>query len=79
MSTSNKNVKSKTGGAGKKGGGPKNKKSALLDKSISFPEPKRSSLKVSLLIARKHGYFPFLDINFFLDNESFSLKTHFIV
>ena len=54
MSTSNKNAKSKSGVGGKRGGSLKNKKSsgsfASGDRTMSFPEPKRSSLKVSKLL-----------------------------
>ena len=50
MSTSNKNAKSKAGVSGKRGGSLKNKKpgSSITnsDRTMSFPEPKRSSLKV---------------------------------
>ena len=46
MSTSNKTNKNKSGGTSKKNVGMKNKKSLMAARTISFPEPKRSSLKV---------------------------------
>ena len=46
MSTSNKTNKNKAGGSSKKNVGMKNKKSLMAARTISFPEPKRSSLKV---------------------------------
>ena len=46
MSTSNKTNKNKSGGTSKKNVGMKNKKSLMASRTISFPEPKRSSLKV---------------------------------
>ena len=46
MSTSNKATKHKKGVGGKKAGGIRSTKSAMVARTISFPEPKRSSLKV---------------------------------